>query len=340
MNILAITDLFITKDLLTQEILKRFENKPDLTIEYVESDWPLADMMNNNEVKEFVGSEDEIAEKAKSADIIINHVGPITKKVFEKATNLKLVAVMRGGPVNVNVEEATKRNVQVVNAPGRNGPVVAEYTIGMILSAVHNIAFAHENMKRKNWASDYYILEKSGFELKDKVLGLIGFGAIGSRVAELIKPFGMEILVFDPYVNKALVEKVGASVVPLNELLALSDIISLHSRVTKETTHMIAKPQFEKMKKGVVFINTARGGLVNYDDLITYLQNKHIGCAALDTFDTEPLPDSSLLYSFDNVILTPHIGGSSQETALRGINIVLDDVERFLKNIKLLHPIN
>lgn len=340
MNILAITDHFITKNVINEELLPVLQHVTNLKISYISSEWPIEPVQNNDEVKEYLGSEEEITELARDADIIINHVGPITEKVLGSTKNLKLIAVMRGGPVNINIKEASRRGIPVVNAPGRNGPVVAEYTIGMILAAVHNIAQAHADMRNRIWRGDFYVFEKSGFELNGKIAGLIGFGAIGSLVAKILRSFGMKVLVSDPFVQREAVEVVEAELVTLEELLQKSDIVSLHARLSQETYHMMSKKEFSLMKKGAVLINTARGGLVNYKDLTESLSSGHLGAAALDVYYDEPLPNDSLLYDLPNVVLTPHIGGSSKETARRAVQIVSEDIINFLEGNPLKHCIN
>lgn len=340
MNILAITDHFITKDVINEELLPVLQYITNLNISYTSSEWPIEPVENNDEIHEFLGSEDEITELAKDAEMIINHVGPITERVLATANKLKLIAVTRGGPVNVNIPAATRRGIPVINAPGRNGPVVAEYTIGMILAAVHNIAQAHADMRNGVWRGDFYVYEKSGFELVDKTAGLIGFGAIGSLVARILKSFGMKVEVFDPYVKEEVVELTGAKLVSLEELLKRSDIVSLHARLSKETLNLMTRKEFSLMKPGAVLINTARGGLVNYEDLTEFLENGHLGAAALDVFYEEPLPHGSKLYELPNVVLTPHIGGSSKETAKRAVRIVSEDILNFLEKKPLLHCLN
>jgi D-3-phosphoglycerate dehydrogenase len=340
MNMLIITDQFVSKDVVKKIMPQYVRDFGKMNLTFIENDWPLTPLLNNDEIKEFLGDEDEISRKAADADIIFTHTGPVSRKILDAAGSVKLIAVPRGGPVNINIDYAAERSIPVVNAPGRNGPVVAEYTIGLILSAVHNIAQAHADMRNKTWRGDFYVYENSGFELEGRTAGLIGYGAIGSRVANILRTFGMHVMVYDPFITEDAVKESGAQLVSLDTLLSSSDIISLHARLSAETQHMIAAEEFSKMKPGAYFINSARGGLVDYPALINALKSGSLGGAALDVYYEEPLPLDSELYNLPNVILTPHIAGSSKETAERAVRIAAEDIQRFLDGQLLKHSIN
>jgi D-3-phosphoglycerate dehydrogenase len=340
LKILAISDLFIKKERLESELIAKLSKFDKIEIIHITNDWPLTPPQDGSEVKEYVGSEEEIVKAASGVDLILTHVGPITAKVMRQAGHLRAIGVLRGGPVNVNIQAATALKVPVLNAPGRNAPVVAEFTIAMILSALRNIPVAHRDLKKGIWRGDFYVYEKSGFELPGRTAGLIGFGNIGSRVSKLLQAFGMHVLVYDPYVDEKTIAQNGAAKVDLDTLLQQADIVSVHVRLSSETKKMINKSVFQKMKPTALFVNTARGGLVNYADLVEALKEGIIGGAALDVYENEPLEPGNPLLELENVVLTPHIGGSSMETAHRGVSMVIDDFLRILSGQRPLYCMN
>ncbi len=344
MKILALTDLFVTQDLLERVFRSRFPDKsPDLSFIHLASDWPRTPLQHGEEVTEFVGDVEAIAAAASEAEVIVTHVGPVTKSVIENAPHLQAIAVPRGGPVNVNVQAASDRGVAVLNAPGRNAPVVAEFTVGLILSELRNIARAHKDLSAGIWRGYFYEYAKAGFELSSATIGLIGFGSIGARVTKLLKPFGCRILVNDPYVDDERIRDAGCIAASRDDLLAEADIVTLQLRLTEQTRRYVDAEFFARMKPGAFFVNTARGGLVDYAALMDALQSGQVGRAALDVFDPEPLPSESKLhelYLMDNVTVTPHIGGASRETARRGLEIVADDLARLHSGKEPLHCLN
>ncbi len=344
MRILALTDLFVTQELVEQVFNSQFAGvSPELSFIHMVNDWPRTPLQHGEEVTEFVGDPKAVEEASSDAEVIVTHVWPVTASVIGNAPRLQAIAVPRGGPVNVNVGAASEHGVAVLNAPGRNAPVVAEFTVGLILSELRNIARAHKDLSAGVWRGDFYEYTKAGFELSRATVGLLGFGSIGARVAELLKPFGSRILVHDPYVDHATIQAAGCEVAAWNELLAEADIVSLQLRLTESTRRIVNAEFFGRMKPGAFFVNTARGGLVDYDALLEALQSERIGRAALDVFDPEPLrPGSKLyqLYSMDNVTVTPHIGGASMETARRGLEIVAADLARLQSGEEPRHCLN
>ena len=179
------------------------------------------------------------------------------------------------------------------------------------------------------WRGDLYRADLTGAELSELTVGLIGYGHIGTRVVRLLKPFGCRILVGDPYVPLSPEDRAdGVEQVDLDTLLKRSDVVSLHARVTEETTGFLAAPQFARMKRGRYFINTARGPMVDYDDLYQALESRHVRGAMLETFWQEPPPPDSPLLQLDNVTLTPHIAGASTTTVRIAARMVAEEVRR------------
>jgi len=290
-------------------------------------------------LKEYMGEPEEIIRFVDGAEILINHLAPITGGMLDRLKHLKLIAVARGGPVNIDIAACHERGVTIVNAPGRNSSAVAEFTIGAILAETRLIRAGHEALRKGEWRGDLYRADLTGTELSELTVGLIGYGFIGTKVTRLLKPFGCRILVADPYKTLSP-EDAADGVVPvdLDRLLAESDVVSLHARVTEETKGFLAAPQFTRMKRGAFFINTARGPMVNYEDLYRALASHYLRGAMLETFWLEPPPKDAALLRLDNVTLTPHIAGASTTTVKIAARMAAEEVRRYLAGEPPLNP--
>lgn len=291
------------------------------------------------DLREYMGDPIEIAKFIGDASIFINHLAPVTREVLARCPNLKLIAVSRGGPVNIDMAAARAAGVTVVNAPGRNASAVAEFTIGAILSQTRLITAGHDALRRGEWRGDLYRADKTGDELCAQTVGLIGYGHIGKRVTKLLRPFGCRVMVCDPYVSLDD-EDMAAGVVQadLERLLEESDIISLHARVTDRTKNFINAAAFAQMMPHAYFINTARGPMVNYDDLLDVLKRGRIRGAMLETFWQEPVPADSELLTHPNVTLTPHIAGASLTTVRRAADMIAEEIRRYQAGEPPLNP--
>ena len=255
-------------------------------------------------LKEYQGDPEAIAEFIGKAQILVDHLAPVTAGMLDRLPELKLVAVSRGGPVNIDMKAARERGVLVVNTPGRNASAVAEFTIAAILAETRLIRAGHEALRQGVWRGDLYRADLTGTELSELTVGLIGYGLIGTRVVRLLKPFGCRILVCDPYRELAPEDQAdGVFMTDLDTLLAQSDVVSLHARVTEETKGFLAAAQFARMKPGSYFINTARGPMVDYDDLYQALVSRHVRGAMLETFWQEPTPPDAPLLRLEKVTL-------------------------------------
>ena len=280
-------------------------------------------------LREYMGEPDEIVRFVDGAEILINHLAPINGDILDRLPALKLIAVSRGGPVNIDVAACKARKVKLVNTPGRNSSAVAEFTIAAILAETRLIRAGHEALRQGVWRGDLYRFDKIDSELSEMTVGLIGYGHIGTKVVRLLKPFGCRILVCDPYVPLSAEDREDdVEQVDLDTLLKRSDVVSLHARVTAETKGFLAAPQFARMKPGAYFINTARGPMVNYDDLYQALKSRHIRGAMLETFWLEPPPPDSPLLKLDNVTLTPHIAGASTTTVRIAARMIAEEIRR------------
>jgi len=290
-------------------------------------------------LREYLGEPDDIVRFVDGAEILINHLAPINGDILDRLPALKLIAVSRGGPVNIDVAACKARKVKLVNTPGRNSSAVAEFTIAAILAETRLIRAGHESLRQGVWRGDLYRFDKIDSELSEMTVGLIGYGHIGTKVVRLLKPFGCRILVCDPYVPLSAEDSDdGVEQVDLDTLLKRSDVVSLHARVTEETKGFLAAPQFARMKPGAYFINTARGPMVNYDDLYQALKSRHIRGAMLETFWLEPPPPDSPLLKLDNVTLTPHIAGASTTTVRIAARMIAEEIRRHRAGEPPLNP--
>lgn len=251
----------------------------------------------------------ELLRGAEDVDILITQFAPVNEAVLKALPRLKLIGVLRGGTENVNHDAARARGIEVLNTPGRNARSVAEFTVGMMLAEMRNIARCHAALRQGCWRPDNPN-QQAVAELGNKVIGLVGFGNIAQRVARLLDGFGVRIIFYDKYVQG---HERYQQVDSLDQLVSQADVVSLHARLTQETHHLINAHHFRLMKQSAIIVNTARSGLINEADLIAALQAGEIMGAALDTFDDEPLADDSAFYSLNNVTITPHIAGSTRD---------------------------
>jgi len=282
-------------------------------------------------LRELQGDPDRIVEHIGEASVFVSHLAPLSRAMLERLPSLQLVAVSRGGPVNIDLVAARDAGVTVVNTPGRNASAVAEFTLGAILAETRNIARGHEALRRGEWRGDLYRADVQRDELSRLVVGVIGYGEIGTRVVRLLRAFGSEVLVADPYRELSDEDRAaGVRAVGLDELLAVSDVVTLHARVTDETRGFMDAQAFARMRAGTVFVNTARGPMVDDAALHDALASGHLGGAMLETFAVEPTPADLPLLSLPNVTLTPHIAGASLTTVRVATERVAEEVRRHL----------
>jgi D-3-phosphoglycerate dehydrogenase / 2-oxoglutarate reductase len=290
-------------------------------------------------LKEYQGDPDEIVRFVGDAEVLVTQLAPVSAAMLDRMRGMKLIAVARGGPVNIDVEAARQRGVRLVNAPGRNASAVAEFTIGAILAETRLIRVGHEALRAGEWRGDLYRADRAGRELSEMTVGVIGYGQIGSRVVRLLKAFGCGILVADPYVKLTAADAAdGVESVELEELLAQADVVTLHARVTPETTGFIGRHQFAAMREGAYFVNTARGPMVDYDALYRTLAEGHLSGAMLETFAVEPVPADWKLLRLPNVTLTPHIAGASVKTITVAAEAAAEEVRRHIAGEPPLNP--
>ncbi|MFN3613712.1 MAG: 2-hydroxyacid dehydrogenase [Rubrimonas sp.] len=290
-------------------------------------------------LKEYMGDPDQIVAHVGDAPVFVTHLAPLSAAMFGRMPALRLVAVSRGGPVNIDMGAARAHGVTVVNTPGRNASAVAEFTLGAILAETRNITRGHEALRGGEWRGDLYRADAAGRELSEMTVGVIGYGAIGSRVVRLLRAFGARVLVADPYVQLSAADAAdGVRLVDRMQLLAEADVVTLHARVTPETTGFIDADAFARMKPGAIFVNTARGPMVDYDALHAALAGGRLRGAMLETFAIEPAPPDWPLLKLPNVTLTPHIAGASIKTVTIAAAQAAEEVRRHLDGQPPLNP--
>ena len=263
------------------------------------------------EVIEAYGSNpDQILALAKEASgIIVRSETKITREVIESAPQLKAVGRAGVGVDNIDIEAASERGVVVMNTPGGNTIATAELTFTHILLGARQVAQANASMAAGNWDRKKY----GGVEVLRKTLGVLGLGRIGAEVASRAQAFGMRVVAYDPFLVESRAKQMGVEAMELDDVFRVSDFITVHMPLTDGTRNMINKDAIAKMKDGVRLFNCARGGIINQNDLVEALESGKVAYAGLDVFEEEPLPEGSTLRSIHNLVLTPHLGASTQE---------------------------
>ncbi|HTS76080.1 MAG TPA: phosphoglycerate dehydrogenase [Bryobacteraceae bacterium] len=283
-----------------------------------------------------VSSPEEFTRELADADaLIVRNVVKVDASVLAKAPRLRVVGRADVGVDNVDLDAATKAGVLVMNTPGGNAVSVAEHTLGLMLAMARRIPQAIASVKSGQWENHGFM----GTELRGKTLGVIGLGSIGREVVRRARGFEMRIVASDPYVNSRTASDLGTRLLPLEDLYAESDYITLHVALTTETRGMLSHTAFARMKKGVRIINCARGELIDGEALRKAIESGKVSGAALDVFQTEP-PVGEPLLAFDNVLATPHIGGSTEE-AQEAVGVrIAGQVRDYLRDGVALNAVN
>lgn len=324
-------DRFVLNRLLREALAAEIGDFTRLAIKEVELPWPVEPFGPVAEVTEAAGSEEQMLGLVPGVEVVVTEMAPFTERVIAAGEALRLIVVCRGGPVNVNLAAATARGIPVCFTPARNAAATAEYTVGLLLAAMRHLAAGHHDLVGGRWRGDFYAYETAGEEIEGKTIGLIGFGAVGGRVARILAAFGAKVLVADPYVDPAAVAAVGAALVPLDELLPRAQAVSLHARLTPETRHILDRERIGRLPRGAVVVNGARGGLLDEEALCDALEGGQLRAAALDVYEPEPPAADSRLFRTPNLVLSPHIAGASRETAERAAVIAAGEVGRWLR---------
>jgi len=248
--------------------------------------------------------------------LLVRSATKVTAEIIEAGTKLKIIGRAGVGLDNVDLKVATAKGIIVMNTPAGNTISTAEHTMSLILSLSRSIPQADQSMKKNEWRRKDFM----GVELYNKTIGIVGLGRIGMEVAKRCLSFGMRVKAYDPFLSKEVADQNGVELVKLEEIYRQADYITVHVPLTEETTGMISDKQFEMMKPGVRVINCARGGIIDEAALVRALASKKIAGAALDVYVEEP-PKDSKLTQFSNVVLTPHLGASTEEAQ---VNVAIE----------------
>lgn len=260
--------------------------------------------------------------------LIVRNRTPVTRELLNHAGQLKVVGRLGVGLDNIDLDAAKQANIQVLPATGANAVAVAEYVMSALLHLRRPMTSGFQAMVGGDWPREQFI----GGEISGKTLGLIGFGQIAQIVAKRAAAFGMRIAYFDPYIDASEHDSVATAVSSLDELLALSDSVSIHVPLTEDTHRLMNSQRLALMKSGAILINTSRGGIVDERALIHHIQTGHLGGAALDVFEHEPLDElkGARFDGIDALILTPHIAGVTHESNRRVSQVTAENVLRAL----------
>lgn len=338
-HILIAGDHFVTPELFRAALLRDLQGRA-VTFSEMTLPWPHEPFEDVGSVREASGSVAATIEALAGAEVAVTQMAPFPAEVFDACPALSMVGVCRGGPVNVDLEAATAAGVLVTFAPGRNAQAAAEFTVGLVLAAARKIVHADAELKGGSWRGDYYALDQVGLELAGTTVGLVGYGAIGRVVARVLQAFDAHVLAYDPYADAAALAAEGVEPTGLDDLLRRSMVVSLHARLTAESEHLIDARALDLLPHGAVLVNAARGGLLDYAPLPELLRSGRLGGLALDVYDVEPPPPDWPLFSAPNVVVSPHLGGATRQTAVRAADIVARDVADFLAGSVPAHVAN
>lgn len=279
-----------------------------------------------------------IVDRLDGVDYLIVHKAPVSRAVFEHADDLAVVAAARGGTENLDLDAAAAHGVTALHAPGRNANAVADYAVSVALAVHRQIPQFHNSTGRGEWALSF---DPAGLprDVSSLTVGIIGVGNVGRNVVQRWAGFEPTLLAYDPFVNDNTMRDYGAEPVSFETALGRADVLTLHARLTDDTRHLLDADAFERMDEGALLVNTARGGLVDTDALVTALDRGDIGGAALDVFEEEPIPAGHPLLSLDNAYLSPHTAGSTRDAVYNGARIVAEDLAAIIEGREPAHRI-
>lgn len=246
---------------------------------------------------------------------------PIDRTVMER-TDLRFIAKFGTGVDSIDLEAATALGIPVTHTPGLNAKAVAEYTVMLALATTRELLPNVRLLQRGGWRDE----SDSTGQITDRTVGIIGFGRIGQRIAGLLSGFNVDVLASDPYIFEEDTDITGAELTDLEDLLTRSDVVTINAELTPETDGLIGADELALLSEDAYLVNTARGPIVDEDDLVAALENDELAGAALDVFETEPLPADSRLHDFENVITTPHVAAMTEASRVRSVDRLVDNV--------------
>lgn len=260
-----------------------------------------------------IGVDDLVKTVGDYDGLIVRSRIQVTRDVVEAGKKLRVVGRAGIGTDNIDVDAATRRGIVVMNTPQGNVTAAAEHTWSLLMAMARNITRADATMRAGGWDRNKFV----GVELEGKLLGIVGLGKIGGQIARYARSFGMKVAAYDPFVTKERAEQMGIGLLEFSELLERADYITLHVPLTEKTRNLFSKSEFRKMKKSARIVNTSRGGVIDEAALVDALKNHEIAGAALDVFDKEPPAADSPLRQVEGLVLTPHLGASTEEAQLK-----------------------
>jgi D-3-phosphoglycerate dehydrogenase len=282
-----------------------------------------------------ISGPDLISAVAEVEGIVVRSDTRITEEIMRGAPRLRVVGRAGAGVDNIDVAAATKRGIVVMNAPGENTISAAEHTLSLMLALARQIPLADRSMKAGRWDRGKIL----GVELSGKILGVLGLGKVGREVAARARAFGMEVIGHDPVLSEDVAARLGVALVPIETVYERSDFITLHLPLTDGTRHLVGRDQLLRCRKGVRVLNVARGGIIDETALCEALKSGHVAGAALDVFEHEP-PVGSPLLALDSVILTPHLGASTQEAQEKVAVRIAEQIAAYLKDNLVINAVN
>jgi D-3-phosphoglycerate dehydrogenase len=281
--------------------------------------------------------EDAVIALARDADALLNEYAKLTPKVIEALENCKIIVRYGIGVDNVNIPAATKAGIMVCNVPTYGIHEVSDHVVGLFFSSIRKIPAMSETVKKGRWDCN---LGRPIYRIHRKTLGIAGFGNIARMVVQKLAPWNIKVLGYDPFISESVFKSHGVEKTSFEQLLNESDFVSAHVPHTAETFHMFSYERFKQMKRGAIFINTARGPLVDEDGLYRALQEGWLAGAALDVMEKEPPDPGHPLLSLPNVIITPHMAWYSVESAVDLQRMAAEEVARVLKGEEPLWCLN
>ena len=293
-------------------------------------------------LREYLGTPDDVIAALDGDDVLVVQGAPVSDRVIASCPSLRLICCARGGPVNIDVAAATERGIPVVTTPGKNADAVAELTMAFMVMVARRLpeAMGHVTSGGEAFHDNYEGAFWFGHDLAGHDLGLVGLGAIGRRVARRAQAFGMRVIAHDPFVHQAVAAANGVELCDLPTLIASSDFVSLHARLTADNRGLFGEAEFAAMRQGAYLINTARHELVDEPALIGALLSGHLAGAALDIATPSPEGGRHPLLSVPNVVLAPHIGGATFETLRHGGEMAVAEIERLAIGQELVNRAN
>ena len=288
-------------------------------------------------IREYAGSPEELAERLDDHEVLVVHGAAVTDRVLDAAP-LRLVCCARGGPVNVDIEAAAERGIAVTTTPGKNARAVVELTLGFLIMLARGIGSSQRALLNgtRLGESAFEGAEFFGIELAGRTIGLVGYGNVGRGVAQVAGALGMRVLAHDPGLPSEAFGD-GVETVALDELLGRSEFVSLHARVTPENENLMDADSFARMPAGSFFINTARETLVDEPALLAAIRSRHLAGAALDVVRPAAAASRNPLLDEPRVVITPHIGGATDETIERGVAMVAEEITHLGAGLAPVH---